>query len=89
MDTSELHSADEKKIQILRSLTDGKWYSYSNLQHSLGINFETIKQLVRYLEMLSHVETQTVSPKQSASGRARYSVKITEGGKKFLESLSQ
>ena len=83
----DLLTSDKKKIEILEVLSDGKVHTFYHLSKVVKTNFETIKKNCRFLELLSLVEINRVSKKDSASGVASYRVKITNDGSKILKDI--
>jgi len=86
---SELLRSDEKKIELLKILADGKVYTYYHLSKIAKTNYETVKKNLSFLELLNLVEVIKVGKEESASGVASYKVKITERGLEFVESLKE
>ncbi|RLI78484.1 hypothetical protein DRP05_07180 [Archaeoglobales archaeon] len=84
---SELLKSDQKKIELLKILADGKVYTYYHLSKIAKTNYETVKKNLSFLELLNLVEVIKVDREESASGAASYRVKITEKGLEFVESL--
>jgi predicted ArsR family transcriptional regulator len=87
MKSEEFLKSDEVKVKIVRHLRDGKWHSYYELQKGLGINYESLKQHMKFLAMIDLVELSTVEPKDSKTGRGSYRAKITGKGMELLASL--
>lgn len=84
--SEELLKADEIKLKVLTYLKkDEKWHSYYDLQKSLGINYESLKQHMRFLEKLGLVELQIIEPDESKTGKGSYNVLITKRGKEVVE----
>lgn len=81
--------SDRKKIEILKALKDGKVHSFYNLSKKLGTNFHTIKKNCNFLELLKLIEIDRTTADESASGKARYQVRITEKGRELLESTDR
>ena len=79
--------ADQKKIKILRAISDGKWHSYHRVHRKLGMNYNTTKKQLEFLETIGFVEIMRISKKDSASGVSHYSVRITEKGKEWLREI--
>jgi len=79
--------SDRIKINILKYLEDGKWYSYYSIHKNVGINFQALKKHIRFLALLKLVETQDISAEESGTGNPRYSVRITEKGEMLLKAL--
>lgn len=84
---SELLKSDEKKLEILRILADGKVYSYYHLSKVARTNYETVKKNCRFLELLGFIELIKVDRHESASGVASYMVKITDKGLELVRKL--
>ncbi|MGV9142261.1 MAG: hypothetical protein ACOC1X_04920 [Promethearchaeota archaeon] len=80
----ELLQSDQKKIELLKILADGKIYSYYHLSKAAKTNYDTVKKNCNFLELLNLVEVNRVEKDESATGSASYNVKITEKGKEFL-----
>ena len=79
--------SDRIKINILKYLEDGKWYSYYSVHKNVGVNFQALKKHLRFLALLKLVEIQSISAKESGTGNPRYSVRITEKGEMLLKAL--
>ena len=79
--------SDRIKINILKYLEDGKWYSYYSVHKNVGVNFQALKKHLRFLTLLKLVEIQSISAEESGTGNPRYSVRITEKGKMLLKAL--
>jgi len=86
---SELLRSDEKKIELLKILADGKVYTYYHLSKIAKTNYETVKKNLSFLELLNLVEVIRVGKEESASGVASYRVKITKKGLEFVEGLKR
>ncbi len=84
---TELLVSDRKKIEILKVLSDGKFYTYYHLSKIIKTNYETVKKNCRFLELLNLVEVIKIDREESASGVASYRVRITEKGLKIVKSL--
>ncbi|RLI86707.1 MAG: hypothetical protein DRO98_05035 [Archaeoglobales archaeon] len=80
-------ASDRKKIDILKTLSDGRVYTYYHLSRILRTNYETVKKNCRFLELLDLVEVIKVDKEESASGVASYRVRITEQGLKAFEKI--
>ncbi|RLI74181.1 hypothetical protein DRP04_14975 [Archaeoglobales archaeon] len=83
----DLLASDRKKIDILKTLSDGRVYTYYHLSRILRTNYETVKKNCRFLELLDLVEVIKVDKEESASGVASYRVRITEQGLKAFEKI--
>ncbi|HIH69643.1 hypothetical protein [Methermicoccus shengliensis] len=83
----ELLISDKKKIELLKTLSDGKVYTYYNLSKTLRTNYETVKKNCKFLELLNLVEVNKVEREESATGIASYRVKITKEGMRVVQSL--
>ncbi|MEE9341621.1 MAG: hypothetical protein V3V21_08205 [Thermoplasmata archaeon] len=81
-----LHS-DSKKLEILQFISDGKWYSFYAVHTGLRMNYITTKKQLRFLEVLKLVEVISIPKEESATGKAMRRVRITQDGKKLLDSL--
>ena len=79
--------SDEKKIEILEVLSDGKVHTFYHLSKAVGTNYETVKKNCRFLELLDLVKINRVNKENSASGVASYRVKITQDGLKILKNV--
>jgi hypothetical protein len=84
---TELLESDKKKIEILRTLSDGKVYTYYNLSKTIKTNYETVKKNCSFLELLNLIEVNKVDREESASGVASYKVRITENGLRVLKNI--
>jgi len=84
---NELLVSDKKKLDILKTLSDGKIYTYYHLSKTVRTNYETVKRNCRFLELLNLVEVIKVDREESASGVPSYMVRITEDGMKVVERL--
>jgi predicted ArsR family transcriptional regulator len=80
----EFLKADKTKIRIIEYLKDEKWHSYYDLQRTLGINYDAIKQHLRFLERMEIVELSLIEPNESSSGKGSYKVKITKKGQALV-----
>lgn len=80
----DLLLSDKVKLDILKYLEDGKWYSYYSVHKDVGVNFQALKKHLRFLTRLKLVEIQSISPEESGTGNPRYSVRITERGREAL-----
>jgi len=83
----ELLISDKKKIELLKTLSDGKVYTYYHLSKTLRTNYETVKKNCKFLELLNLVEVNKVEREESATGIASYRVKITKEGLRVAQSL--
>lgn len=83
----EFLKSDKKKIEILSLIKDGKWYSYHYLHTKLGMFYYTAKRELNFLETLGFVEINRLTKENTASGKASYSVRITEKGKEWLSKM--
>ncbi len=79
--------SDEKKIEILEVLPDGKVYTFYHLSKAVRTNYETVKKNCGFLELLDLVKINRVDKENSASGVASYRVKITQDGLKILKNV--
>ncbi len=79
--------SDEKKIEILEVLSDGKVHTFYHLSKAVRTNYETVKKNCRFLELLDLVKINRVNKENSASGVASYRVKITQDGLKILKNV--
>lgn len=71
----------------MKYLLDEKWHSYYDIQISLGMNYNSLKKQLNFLETLNLVELTVVYPEESSSGRGSYKVKITENGVKWVREI--
>ena len=83
----DLLISDEKKIEILEVLSDGKVHTFYHLSKAVRTNYETVKKNCRFLELLDLVKINRVNKENSASGVASYRVKITQDGLKILKNV--
>lgn len=79
--------SDEKKIEILEVLSDGKVHTFYHLSKAVRTNYETVNKNCRFLELLDLVKINGVNKENSASGVASYRVKITQDGLKILKNV--
>jgi len=89
MVSDEFLKSDEIKVKIMKYLNDRKWHSYYDLQRVLGINYDSLKQHLRFLEIIDLVELSIVEPQDSHSGKGSYKVKINEKGIEWLTFLTK
>ena len=75
--TDEFLKADETKIKIIEYLKDGKWHSYYDVQKKLGINYDSLKQQLNFLEKMGLVELSVISAEESSTGKGSYKVRRT------------
>ena len=85
----KLLRSDEKKVEILKILADGKVYTYYHLSKAAKTNYKTVKKNCRFLELLGFVEVIRVDKEESASGVASYMVRITDKGLEFVKKLDK
>ena len=78
--TEEFLKADETKFKIIKYLKDEKWHSYYDVQKTLGINYDALKQHLRFLEKIDMVELSVIKADESSTGKGSYKVKITPKG---------
>ncbi len=79
--------SDEKKIEILEVLSDGKVHTFYHISKAVRTNYETVKKNCRFLELLDLVKINRVNKENSASGVASYRVKLTQDGLKILKNV--
>ena len=75
--------ADETKIKIIEYLRDEKWHSYYDLQKTLGVNYDSLKQHLRFLEIIDLVELSVIKADESSTGKGSYKVRVTKKGIEF------
>ncbi len=63
-------------VKILRSISDGGWYTYTEIVKRAGVSYSTVSKYIPFLERAGLVE---VKPQ----GKAKY-VRITEKGLQAL-----
>ncbi|MCK5024122.1 MAG: hypothetical protein KAR56_00730 [Thermoplasmata archaeon] len=80
--------SDEIKVRIVEHLNDRKWHSYYDLQRVLGINYDSLKQHLRFLEIIDLVELSIIKPQDSHSGKGSYKAKIADKGIEWLKLLA-
>ena len=78
--TDEFLKADETKFKIIEYLKDEKWHSYYDVQKTLGINYNALKQHMKFLEKIELVELSVIKADESSTGKGSYKVKITQKG---------
>ena len=84
----DLLESDKIKLEILKILADRKFYSFYNLSKQLKTNFSTIKKNCKFLELLGLVEIQEIKKEETATGKPRYYVRITDRGLEIVEKLN-
>ena len=89
MTAEEFLKSDEIKVKIVRHLKARKWHSYYELQRALGINYESLKQHLRFLEIIDLVELSIIDPNEANSGKGSYKAKITAKGIEWLGHLPE
>lgn len=83
----KLVKSDLLKIEILKTISDGKRYTVYSLSKKLKTGYDTLLPNCYFLELLRLIEVIKVGKDESATGRAYYSIKITKRGQGFLNSL--
>jgi predicted transcriptional regulator len=84
---TELLVSDQKKIEILKALMDGKIHTYYHLAKSVKTNYLTVKRNCWFLKLLGFIEIITVKKEESATGRPYHGVRITEKAIEFIEDM--
>lgn len=89
MKSDRLLKSDEIKVRIVEHLSDGTWHSYYEIQKALGINHVSLKQHLRFLEMIDLAELSIVEPDESHSGKGSYKARITDKGLEWLKCVAK
>ncbi len=77
--------SDDVKFEIIRFLRDRKWHSYYEIHSNLGINYESLKKHLNFLQKLGFVELIIIPAKESGSGKGSYKAKITDKGLEWIK----
>ena len=64
---------------------DEKWHSYYDVQKTLGINYDALKQHLRFLEKIELVELSVIKADEFSTGKGSYKVRITKKGLELME----
>jgi hypothetical protein len=83
----KLVKSDLLKINILKTIADGKRYTLYSLSKKVKTGYDTLLPNCYFLELLKLIEMLKVGKDESATGRAYYSIKITKRGKELLSEL--
>jgi len=78
-------SQEIKKI-ILKILSTGKSFTYSELERKVNTGYRSIVSNCKELKIFGAVEIVEID-KHAANGRPYFKVQITEQGKNFLNNL--
>jgi hypothetical protein len=82
-----LIKSDLVKLEILKTISDGKRYTMYSLSKKLKTGYDTLLPNCYFLELLKLIEVIKVGKDESATGRAYYSIKITKRGVELLKEL--
>ena len=77
--------SDKKKMDILSYLKDEKWHSYYDLQKELGVNYDSLKKHLLFLEKIEMVELSVITSGESSTGKGSYKVRITKKGNELAQ----
>ncbi|MCK4521482.1 MAG: hypothetical protein KAU20_02830 [Nanoarchaeota archaeon] len=87
--TRTKRTTDEIRKKMLDVLSNGKVYSFSALERKVNTSSQSIRANCKAMEKLNFIKIIHIPAEESGSGRASYTVKITDEGLKWLDKLKK